>query len=561
MKHRTLSCLTGAVALAAALLVPQGAMAQAANVTTYFELDGNRTKSVGDPRDDWSTVNAGGGSVDIIKRVFIADPEPLTVFSTGGSKDDLDISSWRHKSGSTPPKDAIINTYAAAYNIANDLVIYAAAERGSTNGNAFSGFWFFKSSVSLDAATGRFNGVHTVGDVLVLANYENGGLKVTIQVFEWNPAQATHNGVLRLLAGDLTNSARCGSSISPNFCGITNADSTELPEASFVEVGINISAVLRQAGSSTSPCFSAFLTETRSSSSISATLKDFATGGFDVCGVRVSKLCTPGQIGANGNSIDYSFKGKVSNVGFGPLSNFVFTDFPQQPAPPAPAPTVGAIALYACTAGGEADTGQSINSLAPGAQGCYVGAFNTTINGSTNRMKVVASTGSAGTTEYTTTEAEQATCPLMEFTVGISVLKACTASLAPINNQLVAKVDFSGTVCNQGSTQLTEVYVFDQVLGMNDVTVLTNQVLGAKGSLTECLPYSGSYFPNAPNVAGGTTFSDMARASGKPPGIAQAPVQTAVSAGATCGLCQDGVCKTASGSTVDSLLRQQRTKR
>ena len=467
MKHRTSGWLTGTVTLVAALLAPHGAMAQAANVTTYFELDGNRSDSVSDTRDDWSTVNTGGGSVNIIKRVFIADPEPLTVFSTGGSKDDLDISSWKHKSGSTPPKDAITNAYAVAYNIANDLIIYAGAERGSTNGDAFSGFWFFKSSVSVDNATGRFTGVHTVGDVLVLANYENGGLKVTIQVFEWNPAQATHNGVLKLLAGDLDNSALCGSSVSTNYCGITNPDSSELPQASFIEVGINISAVLRQAGSSASPCFSTFLTETRSSSSISATLKDFATGGFDVCGVRVSKMCPAGQVGANGNSIDYSFKGKVTNVGFGSLSNFVFTDFPQQPAPtvppapPAPTPTVGAITLYACLSG-EANTSlPPISTLAAGAEGCYIGGFNTTINGSTNRIKVVANTGSTGTTEYTTTEAEQATCPILEFPVGISVSKSCTASLASIGSQLVAKVDFSGTVCNQGSTQLTDVSVVE----------------------------------------------------------------------------------------------------
>ena len=559
-KYRKLSWLTATASVAAALLAPHGAMAQAGPVTQYFELDGNRTDNAADARDDWSTVNAGGGSVSIIRRVFVADPEPLTVFSTGGSKDDLDISSWRHKSGSTPPKDAITNAYAAAYNIAGDLVIYAGAERGATNGDAFSGFWFFKSNVSV-GDNGRFNGLHTVGDVLVLANYENGGSKVTIQVFEWNPAQATHNGVLKLLAGDLNSSALCGSSVSPAYCGITNPDSSELPVDSFFEVGINISAVLRQANSTNSPCFSAFLHETRSSSSISATLKDFASGAFDVCGVRISKQCPAGQIGANGNSIDYSFKGQVSNVGFGGLSNFVFTDYPQQPAS-GPLPTVGAITLYACNASGEANTNlPPITALAAGAQGCYLGGFNTTINGSTNRIKVVASTGGTGTTEYTTTEAEQATCPILTFPVGITVDKACTASLTPINNQLVVKVDFNGNVCNTGNTQLTNVMVVDEVVGMNPVTVLTNQVLGAAGSASACLPYSGSYFPSAANAGTTTTFSDMARARGTPPGITQAPVQTAVSTGATCGLCPAGVCTTSSGATVEQLLRQQRTKK
>ena len=39
------------------------------------------------------------------------------------------------------------------------------------------------------------------------------------------------------------------------------------------------------------PCFSSFLAETRSSSSITAQLKDFAEGSFQLCRIDVTKNC------------------------------------------------------------------------------------------------------------------------------------------------------------------------------------------------------------------------------------------------------------------------------
>jgi hypothetical protein len=39
--------------------------------------------------------------------------------------------------------------------------------------------------------------------------------------------------------------------------------------------------VLKQTGDLSAPCFSGFLAETRSSSSVTATLRDFVLGGFD----------------------------------------------------------------------------------------------------------------------------------------------------------------------------------------------------------------------------------------------------------------------------------------
>ena len=83
---------------------------------------------------------------------MIADPTPEgSIFTSGGSKDDLDISSWRWKKASNIlDKDNITNAYAAAYNVNNHLVIYFGLDRLSNDGSAQVGFWFLKNSISLN---------------------------------------------------------------------------------------------------------------------------------------------------------------------------------------------------------------------------------------------------------------------------------------------------------------------------------------------------------------------------------------------------------------------------
>lgn len=557
--------------IAAASLSMGAALSHAANVTDTFELDGN----VAGAAADWAGVNTGGGTANIVARTgVLSDAAPKSVFTGGGSKDDLDLSGalagaggWKSKDGSVPPKDDITNAYAVAYNVAGDLVIYAGAERGENSGNAFMGFWFFKSKISINA-NGSFSGQHTVGDVLVLANYENGGLAVDIQVLEWNPAQATLNGTLRQLAGGPTSPATCGApGSSPLFCGITNAVGGEttpwgstLRQAEFLEVGINISQVLKLAGSQSAPCFSSFMAETRSSSSVSATLKDFVLGSFDVCGIRVTKSCDTGQANANGTSIDYSFGGKISNVGFGGLSSIALTDTPQTTTPAA---TVGPFAYYKCDALGKPDfTLPAIalpNPLAAGGDVCYASTFNTNINKSTNKISVVANTGPTTTTQA---DSGTATCPRLEFPTGLLATKSCVASLEPNGSYLFVKVDVSGTVCNQGNLGLTGVSVTDFVAGMQSAGLpVSSTTLGPKGSATECTTFSGSYVPTAPDTGTTTEFSDAVSARGTPPAISGvSEVTTAANQGATCNLCPGAQCAAPNGATLNTLLKQQQKK-
>jgi hypothetical protein len=120
------------------------------------------------------------------------------IFTTGGSRTP-EVPSWRHTAGSVPDKDNIEHAFAAAYESGGDTFVYFGLDRYANNGDAFVGFWFFKSAVGLNA-NGTFSGTHQVGDLLVLSNFTNGGAVSTIQLFEWVGSGGDTNGTLDLIA-------------------------------------------------------------------------------------------------------------------------------------------------------------------------------------------------------------------------------------------------------------------------------------------------------------------------------------------------------------------------
>src|SRR2546425_3229593 len=135
-------------------------LAQAISPGSVFELDGNVFDTGENGIDDWNTLNGdctvpGGGSGSpggSGARTCIASEDPPRIFTTGGSKDPLDISSWRWKPADTvPDKDTITHAFAASYNNTNtggDKVLFAGGDRFATNGDANIGAWFFQNSVS-----------------------------------------------------------------------------------------------------------------------------------------------------------------------------------------------------------------------------------------------------------------------------------------------------------------------------------------------------------------------------------------------------------------------------
>lgn len=290
-----------------------------------FELDANAVEE-GVAGDDWETLcdsvavpggpcqSPPGGSQFAFTGI-VPDPAPASIFD-GGKKDIQDVSEWSHKDGAVPDKSDITNAYAAAYlstlnvppvHSIGDLILYFGADRVINNGDTFMGFWFFKDLVRAEP-DGTFSGQHMPGDTLVLVNFPQATNAVPlIQVVEWDPTcpKADNNSPqpgdcaaknLRLRFGASGAGAICDAANPQEACALTN-DVTEdapwpyeskdgfinqFPFETFFEGGINISEVIGGEA-----CFASFMAETRSSSSFTASLKDFVIADFPVCGTEL----------------------------------------------------------------------------------------------------------------------------------------------------------------------------------------------------------------------------------------------------------------------------------
>ena len=288
----------GAVGVLASALVSVGAApSSAVHDLGLFELDNNAVNGAA-PGDDWDNVLLGDGGASVDDTGVLADAQGTTIFTTGGSKDHLDTTQWRHTSGSVPDKDEITNAYAASYIAADgDRIVYFGMDRFAQNGSANIGFWFFQNEMGLNP-DGTFSGTpHTVGDVLVLSEFTNGGAVSSINVYEWVGTGGDTNGTLNLL---LSTTADCDSPGLTNdvACATVNSSPTSapwpytpkqgpsgiFPTGGFFEGGINLTELFEGAV----PCFSSFLAETRSSPSVTATLKDFVGGSFGECATSVT---------------------------------------------------------------------------------------------------------------------------------------------------------------------------------------------------------------------------------------------------------------------------------
>ncbi len=563
MRHKGIKgVLVGALVVLNGLLAPP---AWSVHDTNTFELDGNVLDAPATLGDDWSTVNFNGGSSNILARTNVkADAAPASIFSGGGSKDDLDLNGplsgaggWKWKNGSVPDKDDITNAYAVAYNVNGDLVIYAGADRFDNSGDAFIGFWFFQDQVGTSGATsGGFTGQHRDGDVLVLANFTGGGTTVNIEILEWVGSGGNVNGTLQRIAGGPGGSqATCGTSANDNYCGIANVtggetpnwtylskdNTSSFPAATFFEVGINISKVFAAAGAGTTPCFSSFMAETRSSSSVSAVLKDFVLDSFPVCGIEVTKQCI-NPVLASSTTVGYTIEGMVKNTGFGTLTNLTLSDEPRP---------LGTTTYHACTAGG-LPTGSAISfggSLNALASVCYRSSIVTPVNGEDDTITATASTGSA-----TVSDTATADCPNLQLSPAIDVTKLCSATLTQLSGHLAVRINVEGTVCNIGDTALTNVNVVDN-------TISGNLVTNASLAIGACRNYTGFYLPaTAQNKdsplqttldPGLAKFTDTVTATGLAPFGFSVQPDTAT---AECTLCPGGICPSPT-PTSSTLLR------
>jgi hypothetical protein len=217
-----------------------------------------------------------------------------STFATG-SKDTLPISGWQcNFDNNVNSKIDVMNAYTVSYDAGGDEVVYFALERNTNTGDANVAFWFLQSEVGCSSTGGSadFGGGHTDGDVLVVSEFSNGGDVSTINVYEWVGDDATgHLNTTPIGAGKdcrdpllLPGDSACAAA---NKVPITTPWPTanfkdkvghNLRTSEFFEGGINLTA-LDLGGK----CFSTFVADTRSSTSLTATLFDFAAVPLGEC--------------------------------------------------------------------------------------------------------------------------------------------------------------------------------------------------------------------------------------------------------------------------------------
>lgn len=296
---RRIGVLAGVGALVAATSLVFVGFAGA--VGNYFELDGDATDASSGLPDDWSSITGAIDSTIVTDGTGTDDD----TFTGGSSKDDLPISGWQWQTAkATPEKNDIAHAYAAAYADNGQLILYFGQDRTPNQaGDANVGFWFLQDNVARNGS-GGFDGNHQVNDIFVAAELTNGGGVPNIVVYKWNGSGLTK------IADESSNAKCTGGTLSADVCGIANSGNVTVPGGDtvpspyFFEGGMNVTKLL----GGTTPCFSSFIANTRTSQSTDAVLKDFVGGQIDTCGeITIEKRTVPG--GGQGFQFDASGTG------------------------------------------------------------------------------------------------------------------------------------------------------------------------------------------------------------------------------------------------------------
>ena len=295
-----------------------------------FELDGNIVKdSSGTFPTDWGALFDTSGVTQplpagALDAHWVNDGPhavtDLTTFTTG-SKDTLDIANagWQcTPSGNLTPKDDILHSYSLAITPQSGprmghLLVYGGFERFTNNGAGDLGLWLLQDpTVACSSTKGAvsFTGAHVVGDILFVGEFSTGGTVTTLNAFEWV------GGNSPLMNITATGGADCRTAdMTGNFCSRSNTGSISTPwstqdktsgpntlaTAEFFEVGIDLTGLF----GSNPPCINRFIFDTRTSPSVTATLKDYAEGALATCPTAtILTSVSPTPITLGGSSTD-----------------------------------------------------------------------------------------------------------------------------------------------------------------------------------------------------------------------------------------------------------------
>ncbi len=334
-------------ALLGSLLLWVASPSLAVDDTGRFELDGNIVDdtAAGLPHDWAGLFDASGnqlvapGTDGLIASTFLGDVATPDSSYFESNKDIEPVADWACGPVNNPTnKDDLVLAAAALVEIpvgapdnAGHTVLYLASARDSNNGTSYAGYWLLKDPNVTCSSPGGFAGQHTDGDLLIVADFTNGGGSQSVTVYRWTGNDATGSPV-QVATGGI-----CASGgTADNQCVLANTATitspwapTSLPTNQFVETGIDLTVLLGSSGG----CFSRFLAETRSSDQLTATLSDYADGSFTTCpkaaldttAIPAGSLLAPGP--ANQHDV-----ATVSAVGAGPAPTGTVTFFLCGPA-------------------------------------------------------------------------------------------------------------------------------------------------------------------------------------------------------------------------------------
>jgi uncharacterized repeat protein (TIGR01451 family) len=339
---------------------------------SILELDGNAVVD-SPPRVDWELiwcdevdpdrtgVCTGQPASGALVSGFFFDPVNDTgddIFA--GAKDSLDINAgvpqdWGWKLGSANDKNDIEHGFVALYQDPADdhYKLYFGSDKLANNGDAAMGFWFLQNDVA-KVGDGSFSAGHEFGDLLVQTDFTNGGAVSRIDAYVWvggsSKAEVEANcaafpGSIEATAPSqgglckIFEAAACSSlgGADEPLCGEVNqggetapwfyeykfpggvAPSPTFPVSTFFEGGIDLTEIFGGVGI---PCVATFLVETRQSQTETSELEDLLLGGFELCGIDVTK--TGPEKSKVGEDVDYMVT--VENTGISDLDQVSITD-------------------------------------------------------------------------------------------------------------------------------------------------------------------------------------------------------------------------------------------
>ncbi len=311
--------LKAAVLWASALLACSNP-AWAVHLIGNIELDGNTANDGAAVAgiDDWDNVFIGNDHA--LRSAFVYDSASAdqTAF-TGGVKDTQTLDKWSCKQSTVQDKSNILHAYGATYSAGDELFFYAGIDREGNNGTSNVAVWLFQGPVAC-TSTGPvtpFSGTHLDGDLLLVAEFGQGGRVEAIQVYRWSDPNGIPQSGDECLGGNLGDCSdagvpaftglNCNDSLpGDRVCGRTNPSApinaawrNGIPTQGFFEVGANLTALIGDIG-----CFANAVVETRSSTSLTATLKDFVILNMSTCGTLTVKKQTTGGNAVFGFEVD-----------------------------------------------------------------------------------------------------------------------------------------------------------------------------------------------------------------------------------------------------------------